>query len=91
VQRVKEERNALHTIKKEEKANWIVDILRKNCLLKYGIEGKIEGRIEVTGRRGRRCEQLVDDLKKTRGYYELKEEALDGTLWRTGFGRLRDQ
>jgi hypothetical protein len=29
-------------------------IMRRNCLLKHVIEGKIEGRIEVTGRRGRR-------------------------------------
>jgi hypothetical protein len=29
-------------------------ILRRNCLLKEVIEGKIKGRIEVTGRRGRR-------------------------------------
>jgi hypothetical protein len=33
-------------------------------LLKYVSEGKIEGRIEVTGRRGRRRKQLMDDLKE---------------------------
>lgn len=44
-------------------------------------------RIEVSGRRGRRRRQLVDDLKGTWGYRELKEEALDRSLWRTGFGR----
>jgi len=48
--RVKEERNILHTIKSRN-ANQIGHILRRNCLLKYVIEGKIEGRIEVTGRR----------------------------------------
>ena len=33
--------------------------------------------VEVTGRRGRRCKQLLDDLKETRGwaYWKLKEEA----------------
>jgi hypothetical protein len=51
------------------------------------IEEKIEGRIEVTGRRGRRRKQLLDDLKEKRGYHKLKEEALDRTLWRTRFGR----
>jgi hypothetical protein len=51
------------------------------------IEGKIEGRIEVTGRRGRRHEQLLDDLKEKRRYWKLKEEELDRTLWRTRFGR----
>jgi hypothetical protein len=52
------------------------------------IEGKIEGRREVTGRRGRRCKQLLDDLKEKRGYCKLKEEALDSSLWRTGCGRV---
>jgi len=47
---VKEERNVIETVK-SRKANWIGHILCRNCLLKYVIEGKIEGRIEVTGRR----------------------------------------
>jgi hypothetical protein len=38
------------------------------------------GRIEVTGRRGRRRKQILNDLKEGRGYRKLKEEALDGTL-----------
>jgi hypothetical protein len=61
--------------------------LRGNCLLKQVIEGKIEGRIEVTGRQGRRSKQLLDDLNETRGYWKLKEEALDRTPRRSGFGR----
>jgi hypothetical protein len=40
LQRVKEERNIVHTIKR--KANWIGHILRRNCLLKHVIEGKIK-------------------------------------------------
>jgi len=76
----------LHEISKR-KANWIGHILRRNCLLQRIIEGKIEGGIEVTGRRGRRCRKLLDDPKKRRGYSYLKEEALDRTVWRTGFGR----
>jgi hypothetical protein len=63
--RVKEERNILHTIKRRE-ANWIGHILRRNCLLKHVIEGKLEGRIEMTGRRGRRRKQLLDDLREKR-------------------------
>jgi hypothetical protein len=31
--------------------------------------------------------QLLDDIKETRGYCKLKEEVLDGTAWRTCFGR----
>jgi hypothetical protein len=56
--------------------------LRRNCLLKHVIEGKIEGRIEVTERRGRRLKHILDDLKENRGYWKLKEEALDRTLFR---------
>jgi hypothetical protein len=51
------------------------------------IEGKLEGRIEMTGRRGRRRKQLLDGLKEKRRYWKLKEEALDRTLWRSGLGR----
>jgi hypothetical protein len=36
---------------------------------------------------GRRCRQLLDDLKERRGYSHLKEEALDRTIWRAHFGR----
>jgi coproporphyrinogen III oxidase len=39
LQRVKEERNIVHTVKRR-KANWIGHILRRNCLLKHVIEGK---------------------------------------------------
>jgi hypothetical protein len=51
------------------------------------IEGKLEGRIEMTVRQGRRHKQLLDDLKEKRRYWKLKEEALYCTLWRTRFGR----
>jgi hypothetical protein len=86
LQRVKEERYILQTIKRR-KANWSGHILRRNCLLKYVIEGKIEGRIEVTGRRGRSRKQLVGDLKETTEYWKLNETALARTLLRTRFGR----
>ena len=46
---VNEQRNMLHEIRKR-KANWIGHILRRNCLLKQVIEGKIKGEIEVTRR-----------------------------------------
>jgi hypothetical protein len=51
------------------------------------IEGKLEGRIEMTGRRGRRRKQLLDNVKEKRRYWKLKDEALDRTVWRTRFGR----
>jgi hypothetical protein len=40
--RVKEERNIVHAIKRRN-ANWFGYILRRNCLLKHVIEGKLEG------------------------------------------------
>jgi hypothetical protein len=65
---------------------WFVYILHRNCLLKHVI-GRKDRRMEVTGRRRKRHKQLLDDLKGTRGYWKLEEEALDRTLWRTRFGR----
>jgi hypothetical protein len=50
LQRVKKKKNIIHKMK-GRKADWIGHILRRNCLLKHVTEGKIEGRIEVTGRR----------------------------------------
>jgi hypothetical protein len=41
----------------------------------------------VTGRRGRRRRELLDDLKERRGYTRLKEEALDRLMWRVRLGR----
>jgi hypothetical protein len=47
--------------------------LRRNCLLKHVIEGVI---VDVTGRRGIRCKELLDDLKENIEYWKLKGEAL---------------
>ena len=84
--RVKEQRNILHEIRKR-KANWIGHILRRSCLLQRVTEGKIQGGIEVAGRQGRRRRKPLDDLKESRGYSHLKEEALDRIMWRARFGR----
>jgi hypothetical protein len=82
--RIESRRRGISCIQyKRRKTNWISYILRRTCLLKH----VIEGRIEMTGRRGRKRKQLLDDLKETRSYWNLKEEALDLVLWRTGFGR----
>ena len=35
---------------KQKKANWIGNNMHRSCLLKHVIGGKMEGRIEVTGR-----------------------------------------
>jgi hypothetical protein len=46
--------------------------LHRNCFLKQVIEGKVERRIAVTGRRGRRRKQLLDDLKEGEDTGNLK-------------------
>ena len=71
--RVNEQRNILHEIRKR-KANWIGHILRRNCLLKQVIQGKIKGEMEVAKIRGRRRKKLLDDLKDRIGYSHLKEK-----------------
>ena len=69
--------------------------------MKYIIEGKVEGRIEVTERRFRRRRKLLENLKDATGYRKLKEEALGLTngqvalegLWtchRTHYGRINE-
>ena len=59
LQRVEEEKNILRKIK-IRKVKWIGHTLSRKCLLNHVIEGKIEARIEVTGRRGRRRKQLLE-------------------------------
>jgi hypothetical protein len=59
--------------------------LPRDCRLKHIIEGKIQGRTEVTGGRGRSCKQLLDGLKETRGYIKLKEETQNRPLCRNRY------
>ena len=61
--RVEEERNILRTFKKRM-ANLIGHILHRNCLPRHVIKWKIEERLEVIGRRGKRGKQLLDTLRK---------------------------
>jgi hypothetical protein len=83
--RVKEERNIVHTIKRR-KANWIVHILRRNCLLKHVIEGKLEGRKEMTGRGGRRRKQLLYVRKEKRRLEiergSTRSHPMENSLWK---------
>lgn len=39
----------------------------------------------MTGRRGRRSKQLLDELTETRGCLKFKEEPPDRTMWKTLF------
>jgi hypothetical protein len=74
---VSEEKDILHKTK-QKKANRISHILPRNFCLKHVIEDTMEGRIG---------KQLLDELKESREYCNLKREALDRTLWRINFGR----
>jgi hypothetical protein len=80
--RVEEERNILQTIKRR-KANWIGHIVRRNCLLKHIIEGKIEGRIELTGIKRK---QLLDDLMEQRileiEIGSTRSHSVENLLWK---------
>ena len=46
-----------------------------------------KGMVEVTQRQERRSKQLLDDLKETRRYWPLKEEAQNRSVWSTCFER----
>ena len=70
LQRVKEGKNILHTIK-HKNVNLIGHMLCKKCLVRHVIEGKIKG----TGRRGRRRKQLLQYCKEKTRPCNLKEEA----------------
>jgi hypothetical protein len=51
------------------------------------LKERYKGGIEVTGRQGRSCRKLLDDLKERRGYSHLKEKALDRSMWTARLGR----
>jgi hypothetical protein len=67
------------------KFSWIGHMLRRNCLLKHVVEGKIKTGIEVTGRQGRRRNLPLDGLKEMRVSWKLKAETLGRPLRRTRF------
>jgi len=76
-------RNILQIRTTRRKTNWTGHNLQTNCLL---IEGKTEGRKEVTGRRGKKW-AATGELKEKKDTKKLKEEALNGTPQRPNFGR----
>jgi hypothetical protein len=65
LQRIKEERSIVQTIK-GMKTKWNGRVLRRNCLLKHVIEGKIEENTEETRRRRIRRKQPLDFLEENR-------------------------
>ena len=65
------QRNILHEIRKR-KANWIAHILRRNCLLKQVIEGKIKGR----------WKWQEDEEEDVRSYWMTLRTGEDILIWR---------
>ena len=70
--RIGEKRTLLSNILRR-KANWIGQILRRNCFLHDVIEGQMTEKIGVE----RRITQLFNDLRDNRRYSELKKKAED--------------
>jgi len=83
---VKEEFNNVHKTNRK-KYKLVGNILLGNRLIKHDIAWNKDGRLEVTERLQRRRKQLQDDVKESRGYWKLSEEAVDRAVWRTGFGK----
>ena len=77
--RVKEERNIVQTVNRRED-NWIGHSLRKNCVPKHVIDGKMAGGIEVKGKRGIRGKQLLDDLEIARR--NARSPSVENRLWK---------
>ena len=77
-----EEGNIINTMKRG-KDNWICHIFHRSCLLKPAIKGELKG----IRRRERRSKHPFDDLKEMRQYWNLKEEEVDHTVWKTHFRR----
>jgi hypothetical protein len=80
--RVEKERSVLHVMKRK-RANWIGHMVPRNCLLKQVMKGKIEG----TGRQGRRCKKLVEDLREKEKILKFESRktelhSLEKLLWR---------
>ena len=67
--------------KLRRKANWICQLLGRNCHLTHIIEGTIER----TGRKRRRSKQLLEDLKKRE---HMSIENRNKKQWITMFGEL---
>jgi hypothetical protein len=79
VHRVKD-RNILRTINRR-KANWAGHNLHRNCLLKHVIYGKMEGRIQVTGRGGEDVNNYWMTLRKREDTGSTRLHCVESSLW----------
>jgi len=80
--RVQEDRNILRAVK-QRKANWIGDIICRNCLTDtcYGRKGKRDGKAR------KKTSAATGDFKEKTRYFNLEEEALYHSPWRIHFER----
>ena len=76
LRRVGEERNMLEVIRKR-KRNWIGHCWRRDCILKEGIEGMVEGKRE----RGKRRYQMLDNIQENK-YSQMERLAMDRKKWK---------
>ena len=81
LRRVGQKRTLLKAIRKR-KINWLGHILRRDCLQRRVMEGKIEGKKG----RGRGRMGMLSDIRKGRTYQEMKEDAQDREKWRKEVG-----
>ena len=82
LQRDKEERNLLHTVK-GRKGNWIGHMFHTNCRL----ENIIQEKIKSARRRGRRRKQLLHDLEGNEKILEFERSStrshcVENWLWK---------
>ena len=67
----------LQIIKK--RADWVCHLWRRDCLV---VKGKVEGRIEVMGRGGRRRKQLLETLRGRDGRGSTRSHCVEKSLWK---------
>jgi hypothetical protein len=64
----------------------IKSVRYSSSLLKHVIEGKLEGRVEVTVRQGRRCKQLLDYFKEKEDTViytgSIRSQCVEKSLWK---------
>ena len=76
-----------HTYSKGQEGTQFGHMVRRDIILKHLTDGEVKGSTKISGRWGRRRDQLLDDLKEKVSYRELKKKAQDHTLRKTFFNR----
>jgi hypothetical protein len=77
LQRVKEERNILHTIKRR-KVKCLWEMPSKTAYIWKDTE-----KDRNDGKMKKETKYFLDELIEKRGYRKFRDQTLDGTLWRT--------